>query len=738
MNDEARFLVSDRFYVDRHDETLIVERSPVPLHQKAYQVLIALMTRPNALVTKRELFEEVWGTLAVSDAVLTTAIKELRQALGDDARAPWAIATVHGRGYRLMVNVQASDKPAPAASREGAGVIEKRFAGRRAVLALVALVALGAGALTLTPPFFGGAPASAAAPSIAVLPFNDYSRDAGHEWFGNSLAEEILNSLAQSQDLLVAARTSSFRYGKEADADIQEIADALDVSHVIEGSVQWEADQVRVTAQLIRAEDGFHVWSKSYYFPLATSDVMSLQRDIAEDIMSALNVGILGAREVSVEQPIRLEYYEHFIRGRELVMLRRPDSILAGLEELKMLIQGVPDFGPGHAWLAYAYMFSAHLSGRPSEDASKAAQFHVSRAMQLDPNSADTLTAAALLELARSNTDQALAYADRAVAANPNHVPALRRRGVILLMKGRAEEAHRDFLAVRARDPLSSITLSHVAMTFAILGDADRSTEAALEGIRWNPGDALAHSTLGRRLAAVGNYAAAIEELEKAVAINPNESLSTMVLSILYWQVGLDHFISFAEESKTWPGRAASAFSAGDFERGLELVEAYELGSPLLRKATFYYWQGDMANAYIPAKRLAAQNSLAEGGLAYSYQTGTIPVMLVMEANGDPQHELLRQRLEKLFADREPGDLAFGPDIYGAASWRMVNGEGDDALAWLKDAGERGFIFRELYLDPVWDPLRDSLEFQAILAVMEERAAAIRSEIEAGETEEKN
>jgi len=156
-----------------------------------------------------------------------------------------------------------------------------------------------------------------------------------------------------------------------------------------------------------------------------------------------------------------------------------------------------------------------------------------------------------------------------------------------------------------------------------------------------------------------------------------------------------------------------------------------------LKKATFYYWQGDMANAYIPAKRLAAQSRLAEGGLAHSYQAGAIPVMLVLEANGDPQHEVLREQLEKLFAGREPGDLAFGPDLYGAASWCMVNGEGEEALAWLKDAGERGFIFRELSLDLVWDPLHDSPEFQTILAAMEERAAAIRSEFEAGETEQR-
>lgn len=111
MDSEKRFLVTDRFHVDRRSETLVVGGKATPLHHRTYQVLLHLMSHPRELVTKPELFEIIWGTLDISDAVLTTAIKELRQALGDDARAPWAIATVHARGYRLLLRVHCSDTP---------------------------------------------------------------------------------------------------------------------------------------------------------------------------------------------------------------------------------------------------------------------------------------------------------------------------------------------------------------------------------------------------------------------------------------------------------------------------------------------------------------------------------------------------------------------------------------------------------------------------------------------------
>jgi TolB-like protein/DNA-binding winged helix-turn-helix (wHTH) protein/tetratricopeptide (TPR) repeat protein len=728
LDAEQRFLVTDRFYVDRRGEALVVDGAAVPLHHRTYQVLLALMSKPKALVTKRELFENVWGTLDVSDAVLTTAIKELRQALGDDARSPWAIATVHARGYRLLLRVRPSDKPDDGPDRSTARRPGRRFSRIAWIAALASVVLVSVVALYPERRSASGRPAETGQDSIAVLPFDDLSQEGDYAWFGNGLAEEIMNSLAQSRDLRVAARTSSFRYGGGGGtADIREIANALSVTHVMEGSVRRGADELRVTAQLIRAEDGFHVWSKTYDIPVDTGNALSLQREIAEDVLATVHASVLSRALNGNPPQLELGVYERYLRGRELVILRNPDSVLEGIQELNSVVRLAPGFAAGHAWLADAYLFSTQFSGTPLLESATAAELHVQKAMELEPDGADTLTAAALLELYRRDFDAALEFADRAVAANPNYVPALRRRGVILLTRGRVEEAHRDFLAVRARDPISATSLAHVSFTYSILNEVEHALEAAREGVRWNPEDAVAHGNLGRILGEVGEYTAAMRHLEKSVEINPATGLYTRALATLYWRVGLDDRLDDSIEAMVWPGLAAAAFSTGDRERGLQLAQTYEMDSTgTLAGIDFYHWYGDMELAYAPAMRLAARDRLVDSGLRIGYRHGAIPAMLALEANGDPQGAAIRADLEALFDDRRPGDLHFAEAIYGAASWCAVNGDFEGALAWLQSARDKGLVFRELRLDPIWDPIRDSAGFRGIVTAMDERAAAIR------------
>ncbi len=727
VDSETRFLVTDRFYVDRGSESLMVEGEAVPLHRRNYQVLLELMSRPNELVTKRELFENVWGTLDVSDAVLTTAIKELRQALGDDARDPWAIATVHARGYRFLLDVKRSatsvlQPPAPE------NIFEENkktpigwIAGIVAILAVVIIFLLVSG------PSPDEEATNTISRSIAVLPFDDLSAEGNLKWFGDGLAEEILNSLARSGDLMVSARTSSFRYGN--DNDIREIGRDLDVSYVMEGSVRRDARQLRVTAQIIRANDGFHVWSETYDLPIDTSNALSLQRNIAQDVLATFESVSTENIVADHASEVPLEVYEQYVRGRQLVMSRREEGVLEGLQELNSVVRLAPDFAPGHAWLAYAYLFSTQFSGRPMMESATAAEVHVRRAIELEPEGADPLTAAALLELFRRDFTRALDYADRAVTANPNHVPALRRRGVILLGMGNIPEASRDFMAVAARDPLSPISLGHVADIHWILGEKDRALASARENVRWNPGDAIANGTLGRILADAGEYGDAIARLEAAVEINPNMALSTLTLAALYWKVGLDEMISFAEPAMVWNGMAAAALSAGDFDRGLQLVQAYGMGSTgSLSGIEIYHWHGDMEIAYPLAMRIAEQDLVASSGLEYAYVRSAIPALMILEANGAPQAVSIRNKLAVLFSDKKPGDLAFASSVYGAASWHMLNGRPEEALAWLQDAIDKGFIFRALHLDPIWDSLRETMEFQGLVQRSDLLAESVREQ----------
>ncbi|HEU0311337.1 MAG TPA: winged helix-turn-helix domain-containing protein [Sphingomicrobium sp.] len=316
--DQQRYLIAGSLFLDRQDERLWQNGREVRLGGKAWAMLRTLMEKPRTLVTKDELFERVWPGLAVSESVLTTAAKEVRQAIGDDARNPTIIQTVYGRGYRFLVDTVESNEPPAAPSRGLKGItakIDRRhlMAGFAALLLLVAAVVAVA---VLRPSSRGPGPMAevvASHPkSIAVLPFEDLSADSDQQWFAAGLTEEILNSLARTPDLRVAARTSTRSVGSE---DVRQIGRRLNVAHILEGSVRRDRDRIRVTAQLIRTSDGFHLWSQNYDRP--ASDVVSIQEDIAIAIAQALKTVMSPERlQAMVSLGTRsVEAYEEYLKG---------------------------------------------------------------------------------------------------------------------------------------------------------------------------------------------------------------------------------------------------------------------------------------------------------------------------------------------------------------------------------------------------------------------------------------
>ena len=266
------------------------------------------------MVTKDELFDIVWPGLAVSESVLTTAAKEVRQALGDDARNPQLIQTVYGRGYRFLPDVETSDEVSAQPPEVRPSKVLPRDRWLWGAVAAVVLVVAAAAFLLMRS---GGNETAAAATtshakSIAVLPFEDLSPERDQGWFAEGLTEEILNSLARTPDLHVAARTSTMSIQA---GDIREIGRRLNVAHVLEGSVRRDGDRLRVTAQLIRASDGFHLWSQNYDRPMR--DAVSIQEDIALAIAHALKTVMSPeSLQAMVQQGTRsVEAYEEYLKA---------------------------------------------------------------------------------------------------------------------------------------------------------------------------------------------------------------------------------------------------------------------------------------------------------------------------------------------------------------------------------------------------------------------------------------
>jgi len=355
---DSRYLIAGELVLDRVDERLWDGASPVRLGGKAFILLRTLMEHAQTLVTKDELFDAAWPGLAVSEFVLTTAIKEIRQAVGDKARAPRIIETVHGRGYRFKLKVREADErpsrgeKAPFRWRPSRRI----WAGALVVLLLAVSLPLlwsrlGNGPISMMP--FNPNPQS-----IAVLPFEDLSRAHDQQWFAAGMTEEILNSLSRTPDLRVAARTSSEAVGR---GDMRTIGRKLNVAYVLEGSLRREGERVRVTAQLIRTSDGFHLWSQDY--DRNAADVIDIQEQIAIAIARSLKTVMspdklaamvsLGTRSADAyEEYLRGLAYQH--ASLETGDQKNTDLAYASFERARQLD---PQFAAAH-WAAAGHFFS--------------------------------------------------------------------------------------------------------------------------------------------------------------------------------------------------------------------------------------------------------------------------------------------------------------------------------------------------------------------------------------------
>ena len=220
------------------------------------------------------------------------------------------------------------------------------------------------------------------APSIAVLPFANMSDDKEQEYFSDGLAEEIINALAQIPGLKVTARTSAFAFrGKEQ--DITKIAEALHVSSVLEGSVRKSGNRLRVTAQLINAADGYHLWSQRYDRELA--EVFAMQDEIAAAIASALQLKLVGKpADRRAHQP-NLQAYEAFLRGRHLVFVNTAESIVLAKEAFEQAIALDPEYAEAYAELATWHFVQVAAGLRRPVEAMPMARRYAQQALELTP-----------------------------------------------------------------------------------------------------------------------------------------------------------------------------------------------------------------------------------------------------------------------------------------------------------------------------------------------------------------
>ena len=335
--------------------------------------------------------------------------------------------------------------------------------------------------------------------SIAVLPFADMSAAGDQEYFGDGIAEELLNVLARVEGLRVASRTSSFSF-KTREASIGEIATALNVKHVLEGSIRKAGENLRITAQLIDASTDEHIWSETFDRPLTAENIFAIQDEISQAIAEELKGRFIPASAALSGRTNSTEAYDAYLRGHALIAQRTSKSINDGLAELNRAATLDPDFVLAHTALVEAYILANTYADLPSEQAIARATPHADRAMVLAPGLAESLAAYGWLLDEAQDYDGAIDYYERAIAANPNDAEIWRRLGLSNRTLDRFDKARDAFEKAYQLDPLSPIILANWSIALANQGELAASGVIARDAVRLAPDNVVLRAGLADAL----------------------------------------------------------------------------------------------------------------------------------------------------------------------------------------------------------------------------------------------
>jgi adenylate cyclase len=310
--------------------------------------------------------------------------------------------------------------------------------------------------------------------SIAVLPFANLSPDPANAYLADGMAEEILNVLARVEGLRVASRTSSFSL-RDQRLSVREMGRQLGVAHVLDGSVRRQDDQLRITAQLVRAADDQQLWSGS--FDRRLTDIFTLQEEMAQAIADAL-ADTLGVRTVEVRRATAdLQAYELYLRGRQLFALRGA-NLPAARELLEQAVERDARFAEAWAALAGAWLvLPSYFADVASEDAAARSRAAAARALEILPDQPEALAVSSRLAAERGERLEAADLMRRALEQDPNNANTWMWHGLNWLEAGHVNAARSAFEHANQLDPLSGIHFGWIGATQVIAGEVETAEQ---------------------------------------------------------------------------------------------------------------------------------------------------------------------------------------------------------------------------------------------------------------------
>jgi len=509
MNKQARYLFEfGPFRLNPSERLLLRDGQPVPLTQKAFETLLALIRHGGKIVEKEDLIKMVWQSTFVEEATLAQNIFTLRRALGENYQEPQYIETVPKRGYRFIAKVrevreegtvQISEEPMGAAShqqRESSSKDETQN-------------------------------------SLVVLPFVNATGDPKIEYLSEGIAEGIINSLSRLPKLHVMAQSTTSRYkGKEMNP--QEVGRALNVSAVLTGRVLRIGERLIISAELADVTTGRQLWGEQY--KLEVSDIFEAQEEISKKISEKLKLKLTGERRSSIgfyrENP---EAYQLYLKGRYYWNKRTEDGLRQGIRYFKRAIDLEPNYALAYAGLADCFNLLNSYGVLAPEDSAPIAKAAAMKALEIDNTLVEALTSLAWIKY---TFDWDFTGAERvfrqALEADEKYATAHHWYALFQCALGRFEVGLREIRRAQELDPLSPIINTAVGAVYYRMrryDDAVIQCQKTLDLVADFHG---AHGILGMCYLEKGMYEEAILELKKALSLSGQDREALALLGYSY------------------------------------------------------------------------------------------------------------------------------------------------------------------------------------------------------------
>jgi serine/threonine protein kinase/tetratricopeptide (TPR) repeat protein len=424
-------------------------------------------------------------------------------------------------------------------------------------------------------------------PSIAVLPFTDMSPEKDQEYFGDGMAEELINALTHVGDLHVIARTSAFAY-KGKSVTVAEIGGDLNVETILEGSVRKAGNRLRITAQLVDTTNGHHLWSDRYDRDM--DDVFAIQDEITSAIVDELKPKLLGQEKAKLakRQTVELQAYQLYLKGRFFWNKRGAQNLEKAIEYFDKAIEEDINYAAAYAGLASSYMLiPIYRSVPPAEYVSKARD-NALMALKINDSLAEAHASMGFIKVwYERDWDGADAHYKRAFELNPGYANTPHWQSQSFLFRGRFEEAVKEMERAFELDPVSVVINKDLATAYFFTGQLDRTIEFSTKALEIEPAMQFAHYHLGLVYLERSMYEEALEEFQKENQLQPyTPEVSNPLIVLTYMRMGkkelakkfLEQAVEQSKQRYTPPYNLASLyFAIGDKDKGFEFLnKAYD------------------------------------------------------------------------------------------------------------------------------------------------------------------